>query len=360
MKNIFKILPLVVVMVFLVACGTENPGQDNPEQENTDIEISGDNMEQYLSELKAFSGNEKNFVFSPISLNSALYMYKYTEDGESSTKAIDKFLFDRDYLAYEYDTPTYTSTNRIWKNEKVKVKFDPEVEEFVYEMDMSDSQKATKEKNDFVAEKTNNFISKTPTVFSEQTVYDIMNVTYFKDTWLNGDLGQESQKTDFNNIDGSKTGVKMLTCGTEEYYENDTAYGVPIKYSNGCSMILILPKGDFEDVSFKELLDDKQYNTMGVNVRFPEFETESQFDLTQYFDQMGIGLSGKGILFSQIAKIKVDKKGTEAAAVTEMLRETALAPEGEPLNLLFDRPFYYAIYDYVNDDVAFMGKVSQL
>ena len=64
----------------------------------------------------------------------------------------------------------------------------------------------------------------------------------------------------------------------------------------------------------------------------------------------------------QVAKIKVDHEGTEAAAVTEIVKDTiAFKPEQiETIELKFDKPFYYYIYDFENDDIIFIGRVSQL
>lgn len=52
---------------------------------------------------------------------------------------------------------------------------------------MSDSGKATKEKDGFVAKQTRDFIKSTPTTFNNNMYIDVMNVTYFEDSWYDGE-----------------------------------------------------------------------------------------------------------------------------------------------------------------------------
>jgi serine protease inhibitor len=98
----------------------------------------------------------------------------------------------------------------------------------------------------------------------------------------------------------------------------------------------------------------------------PEFETKSEYEFS--FDTFGIdaGVINPDVyngdvssVISQVAKVKVDHKGTEAAAVTEILvKSNAIAEEHEIYEMTCDRPFFYYIYDTVNNDVAFIGVVN--
>jgi serpin B len=50
----------------------------------------------------------------------------------------------------------------------------------------------------------------------------------------------------------------------------------------------------------------------------------------------------------------VDEKGTEAAAVTSVSMIDSMPPE-----LVFDRPFFLAIFDHATDTVLFLGQVAR-
>ena len=55
--------------------------------------------------------------------------------------------------------------------------------------------------------------------------------------------------------------------------------------------------------------------------------------------------------------IRVDEKGTEAAAVTAvMMRLTSMMPSGTPL--VFDRPFFYGIVDLLSNEAVFLGVMQ--
>ena len=63
----------------------------------------------------------------------------------------------------------------------------------------------------------------------------------------------------------------------------------------------------------------------------------------------------------QIAKIKVDHEGTEAAAVTEIVKGAIQSiDDTRPFEFICDKPFAYYITDTVNNDIAFIGVVNHI
>ena len=55
--------------------------------------------------------------------------------------------------------------------------------------------------------------------------------------------------------------------------------------------------------------------------------------------------------------IKVDEKGTEAAAVTALAGGASSAPP-DPIVVKFDTPFTYVIRDDANGEILFMGEYA--
>ena len=94
--------------------------------------------------------------------------------------------------------------------------------------------------------------------------------------------------------------------------------------------------------------------------RFPEYTAENTLKLEDYLGKLGLVKEepNTNIQITQIAKIKVDKTGTEAAAVTEIIKDNAVTEVRPYKNISFNKPFYYAIYDNINDDFAFVGQVT--
>ena len=64
---------------------------------------------------------------------------------------------------------------------------------------------------------------------------------------------------------------------------------------------------------------------------------------------------------SHVTRIKVNHKGTKAAAVTEIrsLKSIPHNIDRLAINLTYDKPFLYMIGD-INNDIAFMGQITNL
>ena len=71
-----------------------------------------------------------------------------------------------------------------------------------------------------------------------------------------------------------------------------------------------------------------------------------------------LGDNPEGYYLSQVihaAKIKVNEKGTEAAAATVVAANGAGAPPEEGITLIFDQPFLYGIVDLETGIPLFLG-----
>ncbi len=361
------------------------------ETDDSEIRSYGLSGEIYILDTLSKQQEGQNIVYSPISLNSALDMYSELMEDKTGQTDLDMFLDYRDYLSYKFDNPdVYRSMNVIWAdsckadlnldgiNDAIEVKW----------VDMSDPA-SVDEKNDFVSEATNGFINSTPSSFDDQTVMDIMNVVYFEDTWYGGDMKEYTEDAVFNNADGTTTELPYMVGFVRHdgsYFKGQKSTAMNVEYANGMTYWAILPND--EDFEIEDLADDIYAYTrdkssvrvsegllgkkLNVHFKMPEYEMEctSSFagtGLNKLLTSLPIDESicpyniKKSI--NQIAKVKVDKKGTKAAAATEVLLEiTASRFEATNENYYFtcDRPFVYVIYDNTNDDIAFIGIVNQI
>lgn len=110
------------------------------------------------------------------------------------------------------------------------------------------------------------------------------------------------------------------------------------------------------------------------NLRLPKYEVAFDRELNNSLKNMGLvsafdesaDFSGLGEtqrggslyidLVRQKAVLRVDEKGTEAAAVTMVAaRDCAFLMEPEPRELYFDRPFVYMILDMETQVPLFVG-----
>ena len=107
----------------------------------------------------------------------------------------------------------------------------------------------------------------------------------------------------------------------------------------------------------------------------PKFEITTDIDIKKVLTSLGVtsifsaSSTGFGRMVSNVemfvsqilhqAKIKVDEKGTEAAAVTViMVGTTSFMPADEPVEIVLDRPFSYVIFDKNTNVILFSGAYS--
>ncbi len=344
----------------------------------------GEDLE-ILAALGAAAGKE-NVIYSPVSLHTAMALYgEMLEDGDAK-KNLQEYLRGKSYLGYRYDhTDVYKSLNTVWANTNKDLHFESLGDAFPLRMiDMSDPS-ATDVKNQYVNDATEGFIPSTPTIFTSDTVMDVMNVLYFHDTWMGGDLEEFRDYKEFHNADGTTRSFDyMIGMEMESYLKGQSSVGACLPYENGMEFFVVLPNeedadpaslaADIADYILKPAAtlqtQSEEGGSLNVHVRFPEFESK----YTTFFEGTKIpGLVASPISpaiydgdlmtqISQVAKIKVDKEGTTAAAVTEItLTDSAMPPAPpEEVNIICDRPFVYFIYDPVNQDIAFLGYVRNL
>lgn len=260
----------------------------------------------------------------------------------------------------------------------------------------------------FVAEKTNDFISDYQSDVEENTVVDLLNVIYFKGDWEYKFKSRDTWKSDFFNKDGSKSKVQMMSQKFKNkirYYADEKFMGIELPYQdNIAAMYVILPRNeinprrlnlekssynendlnisylwDAEEISYREdfLANIKNAPLFEGNVEvfIPKFELDIDNNLVEDLQKMGIRRAFTNAAdFSDIikntrlkisnathrAKIKVDETGTEAAAVTRV--DVALGMGAMPKTIYFcaDRPFLFVIRDAQSNVDLFTGVINSL
>lgn len=107
-----------------------------------------------------------------------------------------------------------------------------------------------------------------------------------------------------------------------------------------------------------------------VDAKLPRFELEAELELSNELRELGMAapfddvnsfddiVDNLGVIMAVVHQtvIKVDEKGTEAAASTAIVVGETSAPE-PTATMVVDRPFVLAIRDQPTDTLLFLGRV---
>lgn len=220
-----------------------------------------------------------------------------------------------------------------------------------------------------------------PSSITSLTALVLVNTIHFKGSWKTKFKVENTADAVFHAPSGDKS-VQMMHDTMKWYMRGDGYQAVSLPYvSESVQMLLILPdEGKQADVEqrLKSGLFDEATNGLEqrtVDLRLPRFEFGAKFDLKGALQTLGMkrafgedgpadlsGIAGEpgGLVvtgaFHQ-AFVAVDESGTEAAAATAVVIGERGAPQ--PVSIIFDRPFLFAVYDEPTGQILFAGRLSE-
>ena len=238
--------------------------------------------------------------------------------------------------------------------------------------------------NQWCSRQTNGFIPKVFEQLRPDYISYLLNALYFKGDWTMPFYPDFTSDGTFTNEDGTTSTLPMMVQAEIEefpYAEDDIMQALRLSFAKGSyGMTFLLPRkghtvGDILDaLSAKRLAAlDKEMQRTPVYMQIPRFETNQNTQLVKPMRQMGLNSwfdddSIMGIVQNpdgtphgvyiaeafQVARIKVNEKGTEAGAVT-VFGFTDKAMSGEPNDFFADHPFVYLITERSSGAVLFVG-----
>ncbi|MDR0952192.1 MAG: hypothetical protein LBM18_04640 [Oscillospiraceae bacterium] len=249
------------------------------------------------------------------------------------------------------------------------------------------SPDAARAVNEWASDNTDGLITDIIEEFDPETVAAIANAIYFSDRWKWEFSEDQTTEDVFHAPGGDTTASFMLREGDNQaYYEDDTLQAMPLTFTMGGGLAVLLPKdGDAAGLlksltseRFSEIMSGMEHKT--GKLLLPRFEIAGEtMNIRSALEALVVPLldanaavitgllEGSEPLFItdavQKAMIKVDEKGTTAAAVTVMAMAGAGAPEETvPFEMVCDRPFVFVLYGDTFDggnQVLFTGVVNR-
>jgi len=238
--------------------------------------------------------------------------------------------------------------------------------------------------NTWVKDATRGTIDKIIDQIRPDAVMFLINAVYFKSDWKVPFEKSGTRNQMFHAPGGDVDTAFMHRIGTMAYLSGNDATGVMLPYDDGqFGFFALLP---YKGVKPRDWLARQNHATLfadiatligqkkdlSIELALPKFETRYEDSLLDELSTLGMGIAfdpGKAD-FSRMNEshekdlyigdvkhktfIRVDEKGTEAAAVTSVEMRTTAMPVSDK-QLVFDQPFVYGILDLKTGLPLFVG-----
>ena len=207
--------------------------------------------------------------------------------------------------------------------------------------------------------------------FREDAVSYLLNALYFKGAWANKFNPDNTKDEPFN---GGNVVPMMHIYHEFQYTDNDLYQAVRLPYGNGAYlMTVILPREDKTIGDVLNQMDGRNWRfkdgSPDVDLKLPRFEINTNLDLIPIMSALGMPTAFNPNdadfsefcnvptyigLMKQVARIKVNEEGTEAAAITVIGMEASGMPHYSQFHAT--RPFLYIISEQSSGCIFFIGQ----
>lgn len=421
MKNMTMRMAIALTMMAMTVAGCSNHDDEDVTEPDQVLEIENndyvpmtlsDAEKQLVNKSNDFAFNlfrevtakdaDKSEIVSPISITYALGMLNNGAGGETLAQ-INKVLgfgdtgadginqFCRKMLTEAPALDKLTKVmiaNTIYMNKgyvlkpdfvaKAKAYYDAEPET----RDFADG-KTLDVINQWGSDHTQQMIEKvlTEDEFDPACVSYLLNAIYFKGAWAMKFNSSNTKNETFH----TKTGnVKVPMMRQESFFgytDTEDFQMLKMPYGNGAFiMTLLLPHEGKTVADVLQNLTEETWKRLAwaptaiVDVKMPRFESMTNVDLVPVMKSLGMPDAFDGMkaefpdfcdvptyisLMKQVAKIKLNEEGTEAAAVTVIGMKSGMGTEPiEPQKAVFHatRPFLYVISEQSTGAIFFIGQ----
>ncbi|RMH09298.1 MAG: serpin family protein [Armatimonadetes bacterium] len=336
-----------------------------------------------------------NRIFSPLGVQFVLTLFLNGAEGKTydeiahalgfqhaSLEAINQFHLDIQQRLRRWQAESrLVLANSIWI--KPSSRLHPDFERVgkafyaleAYRVDFGNPVEAARRINDWAKQKTQGFVPEVVVPDEmECAILAIANALYLQALWAQPFQVLE-EPLEFSLESGKVVKVSGMQAELKgvPYVKTELCEIVGLPYRGGDWVCyVVLPRSG---LSVEELVSELdaarweewlgQMKAQQVQVVMPRFEVKSEYDLIPALKELGIRRAfalggfpriladedaGYIDLFKQVGRVRVDERGTEAAAVTIAVTRS-LTP------FVVDRPFLFVISDRSSGVILFMGIV---
>ena len=413
-KKTLALIGIILIPVTVATAATllflypYNPTQP-PKSDDTGWSEEGaqeviDANNQFALELytELSKNGKENIFYSPYSISAALAMTYEGAKGETKDEIKSVFHFPEDSTLRPNFAKIYNDINKNEEDYELRTgnalwvqKDYPFLEDYinivvkyyggkVSNLDfVKETEKSRQTINSFIEEQTNNKIKDLipKGVLDYLTRLVLTNAIYFKGTWQWEFNPKNTEEVDFKITPTDIVKVPMMYMKPEKakfnYADLEDLQILELPYKGEkISMLILLPKDNLEDIQpltiekLKEWKSQMKKETLD-EIYLPKFEFDTKYFMKEILSDMGMptafemdadfsGMDGtKSLYIKEVihqAYVKVDEKGTEAAAATGVVMElTSIMPKN-----IFraDHPFIFIIQQNDTGNILFLGRVN--
>ena len=336
-----------------------------------------------------------NLIFSPASIQTAMAMTMSGASGETRA-ALESSL----HLGFEgsdqamgawlkalnapAETHTLTVSNRIWPAKDLGVKSEylalsaelygvqPE------QLDYKQPEAARQTINGWVSDQTQARIPELIPggAITPETRLVLTNAVYFLADWERKFDAADTAKRSFNTPAEAVSVPFMNAVGLQKVGTIAGAQTLVLPYTGGKQeLVLLLPNPDksVQDFGPASLVQAAaSVKPQMAKLALPKVEMNWNQSLAGPLVSLGMGpafsdgadfskISDEELLISEVihqAFLKMDEKGTEAAAATAVMMRATSMPPPPQVTMIVDRPYLFAVRDIESGALLFVGRVE--
>lgn len=412
MKLIQNLILLTFFLFLFTMCKTSITGPDGPKGElprdltageKLLIEADGSFSYDIFRRTVSWETEKENMMISPLSISMALAMTldgaqgsTYDEmqqalylSGMEKEEINEAFRSLTELLVTVDPQVTIKIANSIWYKNGLPVEeafldamrdfFDARVEGLDF-----DDPASVDIINNWVNENTDGLIEEIIEEIEPQMVMFLINALYFKGDWLRPFDVEDTRMADFHLENSETSEVDMMHQeGRFAHYFSDEVKMAEVPYGDSLfTMSLLMPANP--EMPISQFVDEKltaanltfwrsnlTVDSRDITLELPKFEFEYEIKYNDILKAMGMStafnkveanfmgiadVSPQNLYIDEVKHktfIRVDEKGTEAAAVTSV----GIGLESLPPQMIADRPFVFIIYERESGTNLFMGVV---
>lgn len=400
-----RLLPLVLSLSLLSGCGrmyvpAPQPSPGTSAQPVALEAVTPNELVLRLLESERSQHPGENVILSPLSIEMALGMAANGADGTArealkTLLGMDAEQLDALLAPYlQKGDNTLSLANSMWFQTSLKELVDQDFLDTQTEVYAAGegaftpgSHTDAETINGWVKEQTQGKIDGIITAenLKADTLAILINALYFDGKWA--DPFEEWQVSDGKfHAAGGDVDAQFMSQRLDAYFETDQATGFAKAYEEGYEFVAILPKTegsvDLSALDIDAFLSSETW-AYDVDIRLPKFEVEYSASLVNTLTALGLGSLFEdhaldGMLTEEARAggweahvgdvlhktyMKMYEQGTEAAAVTAVMVDCAMAAmpvERQVKQVFLDRPFAFLIRDTGSGQVVFCGVMEQV